>query len=169
MSGDVITTIHRYVKEYGIYVALFLAVVGAYYTWAGRWITWTFALRSKRKLRRLQARRKWLQQLHDCNRVYYGYLLSGVLWVLALLGFHLIMESVWILYPMVPLEQPGGQRELIMTARLGLGLGVFYFAVSRLSMYMFLLQNYKPAMGNLTRAIDTLEAKQAGHQPAAAA
>jgi hypothetical protein len=166
MSGVVAT-----IGEYQGLISLLLSILAVFLAsgWGTRGIIWIFALRRSQRLDALKKRRARLQQLHDCNRVYYGYLLSGVLWVLGLLGFHLIMESVWILYPMVPLEQPGGQRELIMTARLGLGLGVFYFAVSRLSMYKFLLQNYKPAMGNLTRAIDTLEAKQAGQQTAGVA
>jgi hypothetical protein len=167
MSDAVITTIKWVVALIGLIIGILNAYFGG--GWGRIGITWTFALSRRRKLRRLRARREWLQQLHDCNREYYGYLLSGVLWVLALLGLHLIMESAWILYPMVPLEQPGDQRELLMTARLGLGLGVFIIAVSRLSMYKFLLQNYDTAMGNLTRAIARMEAKQAGQQAAAAA
>ncbi len=56
-------------------------------------ISWTLAWSRKRDLARLQRRRTYLTRLKECDRAYYGRLLSGMLWVLALLGLEMALQG----------------------------------------------------------------------------
>ena len=169
MSGDVSATIHGYVKEYGIYVALFLAFVGAYVTWVRKGMTWTFALTRTRKLKRLQERRARLKRLHDCNREYYGYLLTGVLWVLLLLGLQLGLEGFTSLRPTWTVEQVYVQGVAHAIERFAMGLTVYVIALSHVVEDRILRRHFDRNMARLDGAIARLDAKQAQHQRPAAA
>jgi hypothetical protein len=77
MSGDVITTIKEYVWILGLIG--FILSVFLPSGWGTRGITRTFALTQRRRLHDLRVRRERLQRLHDSDREYYGWLLTGVL------------------------------------------------------------------------------------------
>jgi hypothetical protein len=84
MSGAVVATI----KDNPWILGLIFFILSVFLPsgWGTRGIIRTVLLTRRRGLEHLKRRRKQLQQLHDCNREYYGWLLSGVLWVLVLCG-----------------------------------------------------------------------------------
>jgi len=162
MSGDVVTT----VKEYQWLISLTLRVLAAYFGsgWARRGIGWTFAVSRTRKLRRLRERQAWLQQLYDSDREYYGWLLSGMLWVLMLFGMLLMFEPVMVphLYHSTLEQRLAGGLEIL--GRNTVGLLAYYIAGDRVGGYRA-LQHFDQTMARLDKAIATLEAKQALRQP----
>jgi hypothetical protein len=118
-----------------------------------------FTWNRTRKLARLRKRREHLIQLHDSDREYHGWLLSGVLWVLALFAVALLFEGVSVRDPLV--------RSFVLNlGRYLVGLTAFMVALARLSDYRS-LQHFDRTIAFLDRRIATLEAKTA-LQPAPA-
>src|SRR5262245_54042150 len=149
--SDVITIIKEFIREYGwllVLISLLLGTLAAFFGsgWAGRGIIWTFALSRRRKLRRLQRRRARLQQLHDSDREYYGWLLAGALWALALLTLAVVIES-YIL-------------------RIVMSMAAYFPTIKRYMDYE-LLQDFDRTVARLDSAIAKLEAKQAVQRSAA--
>jgi hypothetical protein len=110
MSGDVLTTIKEFYKEHAFFfwlVSFIVTTLGAYYGggWGKRARIWAVVFGRTFALNYAKKQQAWLKQLHDCDREYYRWLLTGVLWVLALLGFQLALEA--FLAPPItwPLEQ----------------------------------------------------------------
>jgi hypothetical protein len=155
--GDVVATI----KEHAWLVGLILSTLAALFGggWAGKGIVWTVARRRKRELDRLKKRRAWLQQLHDCDRTYYGWLLGGVLWVLVLLGAQLALEG----YVAPPVTwPPERQHELdvqVKAARVVVGFIVYTIALNHVITDWLLRRRFDRTMARLERRIAKLEAK----------
>jgi hypothetical protein len=146
-------------------IATIGGVVGAI-VWLKRGVTGSLALTRKRQLANLKQRRDWLRQLHDCDRAYYGYLLSGILSVLVWFAMQLILEGMMVsLTYSSPFLQQVAAAILTMT-RYGVGLIAGAIAMRRLGTCR-VLQHFDPAMAALDRCIATLEAKL-GVSPASA-
>jgi hypothetical protein len=122
------------------------------------WFTGGLALTRKRKLKRLQKRRDHLELLHDSEREYYGWLLSGVLWVLWLLALQLAVEGLTY-----PPKHWSLELQLVLAAvvnfmRTILGIVAYMVATTWLADYRA-LRRFDRTMANLDRAIAKLEAK----------
>jgi hypothetical protein len=169
MSGDVVATIKEHGWILGL-IGLMLSTLSAFFGggWAGRGITWTFAFTGRRRLYDLRVRRERLQRLHDSDREYYGWLLTGVLWVLILLGMQLGLEGFISLRPTWTVEQLYVQGVGHTIERFAMGITVYAIALSRLVEDRVLRRHFDRNIASLDRAIAILEAKQAVHQPAAA-
>jgi hypothetical protein len=126
-------------------------------------------LSRRRGLARLEKRRAWLQQLHDVHRVYYGWLLGGVLWVLAGLGMLLALEGSATPAVTLAPEQQHFQQVSLGIGRFAMGFAVYTMAFSRLLQDWYLRRDFDRMMARMDRAIARLEAKQALQPPAAAA
>jgi hypothetical protein len=164
MSGDVITTI----KDNPWLIALILSIFLPS-GWGTRGIFWTVLLGRTRRLAYLKRRRDWLQQLHDSDRAYYGWLLSGVLWALMLLGMQLAVEGLIPLHPTWTVEQQYVQGVAHTIERLAMGFAVYSIAYFHLMEDRLLRQHFDRTVAGLDHLIATLEAKQAQHPPAVAA
>jgi hypothetical protein len=124
--------------------AIVAVVCGPFIFRAG--ITWSFALSRQRQLASLQKRRGHLIRLKECNREYYGWLLSSILWMLAIFaGTMLLYGSIAIL--------PFGAG---LAHYVG-GFVALWFASVRLGDYRA-LQNYPKVIERLDRTIAKLEA-----------
>jgi hypothetical protein len=167
MSGDVVTTIKEHAWILAV-ISLMLSTLSAYFGsgWGRRGIAWTFALGRTRGLAHLKKRRASWQQLHDSDRTYYGWLLTGVLWVLTLLGMQLALEGFMAPVITWPPEQQHVQHVSLNIVRFGIGIAAYMIAVSRLFDNWSLRRRFERNMADLDRAIATLEAKQAAHQRA---
>jgi hypothetical protein len=136
--------------------------IGAYRGFKGE-IRWLFAWSQTRQLDFLQKRRKRLQQLHDCNREYYGWLLSGVLSVLGLLAFQLVLEGL----AFGPSRFGSSEKQVLVgfmvaSGRFVMGLAAYVTAVNRIHDYRR-LQHFNQTIATLDRLMAKLEAKQTVH------
>jgi hypothetical protein len=168
MSGDVFATIPGYVREYGIYVMFFLAVVAAWHTWAGSWIGWTFALPRTQQLKSLRKQQARLKHLHDTGGIS-GWLLSGILWVLFFFGLQFMLEVAVSADQLTRSSSPVQAllHALLNLSRYTVGFITTLVSINRLTWYGR-LERYDTAMASLNRAIARLEAKLAGQRPVAA-
>jgi hypothetical protein len=164
--ADVFTTI----KEHAWIVGLILSTSAAFFGsgWAGKGVVWTFALSHRGWVAGLKKQRARLQQLHDSDRAYYGWLLSSVLWVLALLGVQLVIEGYMALGLTRLPEEQHKYHALINITRLGMGFAVYSIALNRLIQNWLRRRHFDRDIARLDRAIARLEVKQESHQPATA-
>jgi hypothetical protein len=131
--------------------------LGAYRGFRGE-IRSLFAWTQAQKLAGLRKRRARLIRLQESDREYYGWLLSGVLSVLALFALALLYEVV-----LAPPTGSGPQADivahfLLSTVRFGLGWAAYWIAIGRWKDYRW-LQRFDRAMTRLDRAIAILETK----------
>lgn len=172
--SDVMTTITEYGPILGL-IAFILSVFSVFLAsgWGTRGIIRTFAFSRTRKLKGLEKWRTRLEALHDPNsaRAYYGHLLSGILWVLAVLAAAMTMDAQLgsLLNRPRPLspELQVGLNALRPALQYGSGLGACLIALSRLRDYRE-VQRYDQTLAVIKRRIAKLKDKQAVHQPAAA-
>jgi hypothetical protein len=113
---------------------------------------WVFTSSRKRNLALLQKRRARLIQLHESDREYYGWLLSGILAVLILLALLLAIEGI---------TAPPIEHELLVTLirnfiRFVVGLWAFTIAAPRYLDYHE-LQHFDRILARLDRKIAKLE------------
>jgi MFS family permease len=126
-------------------------------------ITWSFALSRPRALRRLQRRRDRLKRLKECNREYYDWLLSGILWVLAIFAgtmlLHALTHYLALGYQAAVNSQAKAVDDLCQFLVLyGGGMLACVVAGSRTRTCRS-LQAFDQSMASLDRAIAKLEAK----------
>jgi hypothetical protein len=163
--SDVVTTIREYLWV-GALISLVLSTLSAWYGsgWGKRGALWTIALGRRRGLAYLKERRAWVQQLHDSDRAYYGWLLRAVLWVLALLGFHLGLEGFMTPRPTWSLYRQDVQNISLTIVRFVVGIVIYTIAMNRLLDDRMLRRSFDCTVGKLDRAIATLEAKLAAQE-----
>jgi hypothetical protein len=172
MSGDVITTIRDFIREYqwvAVPISLLLSILAVFLAsgWGTRGIIRTVLLTRKRQLKSLRKLQGRLKHLHDtgggCE-----WLLSGIFWVLFLFGMQLTLEAS--VASQLPTSSPLVQellRGLLNLARFSVGYISMLVSVNRLTWY-HRLEHYGTAMPSLDDAIIKLVAKQASHQSPAA-
>jgi hypothetical protein len=124
--------------------------------WGG--VTSGLALTRKRELAGLRKRRDLLVRLHESDRAYYGWLLSGILWALVVLGVQLMFEGS-MGTPFYELPQERQLADVIRhVGRFGAGMIVYAIALHRVVRYRW-LQRFDRTIATLDRKIATLEAK----------
>jgi hypothetical protein len=161
--SDVFTTIRD--NPWILWLIAFTLSVFLPSGWGTRGVIRTFALGRRRNLEYLKKRRDRLQELRDCNREYYGWLLAGVLWVLALLGFQLALEGYMAIRPTWTLERQYVQSVSLTVVRFVMGIVIYTIALNRVLDDRSLRLHFDRTVGKLDRTIARLEAKQALHTP----
>jgi hypothetical protein len=167
--SDVVTTIKEY---HWIWAPILTIVLNAFFVsgWGRRRIIWAWALGRKYGLEYLKKRRARLQQLHDSPREYCGWLLTGVLWVLALLGFQLALEGYMAgIYRFQPATLQLAANITLDVERCVMGLVVYTIAIGHVLDNRVLRRHFDRTVARMDDAIAKLEAKLAVHEGAAAA
>jgi hypothetical protein len=121
-------------------------------------ISWSSTRRQARRLDWLHKQRDQLERLKKSDREYYGYLLSGVLWVLVLFAGLLMVQGI-----MTPALFRSPPEQQLMSVNLAFLRYVAGFiaggvALNRLTWYRS-LQEYETTRANLDHRIERLEAK----------
>src|SRR6266516_715290 len=77
-------------------LSIILALLAAFYPgWGARGTSRAMALSRKRQLDKLERRRDHLKRLKESDRENYGWLLSGILWVLCILAGVIGFDALW--------------------------------------------------------------------------
>jgi hypothetical protein len=161
--ADALTAIKDYVWI-GALIGLLLGILNAYFGggWGSKGISWTFALTRARKLDHLRKRRERLIQLHESDREYYGWLLTGVLSVLALFAGQLVLEaSLMGPYHFGSPEAQWRAGFVLASGRYLIGLVAYFGAVNRVQDY-HALRRFDRTIATLDRRIATLAAGASG-------
>ena len=109
-------------------------------------------------LAHLQKQRARLVRLQGSDREFYGWMLSGILWGVALFAAALMLESLMVIPPASsPLSQYVAMA-LVKVGRYTLGWFAGRIAMKRLGDYRA-LQRFDTTIANLDRDIAKLEAK----------
>jgi hypothetical protein len=158
-TAEVWTTIKEDMPIVGL-IGLMLGLLNACFGggWGGRAIGWTFMLGRAQNLTSLQKRRDLLIRLHDSDREYYGWLLSGCLGALALFALEMMFEGLLAQRQVMSPHDQLFYGSVLSALRYGLGLTAYLITCARLGGYRA-LQHFDRSIARLDQAMAKLEAK----------